>query len=331
MFSACVKDKPNTINAPAVQLSSVKKVYVINEGNFMSANASVSLYDPGTAQVVEDFFKAQNNLSLGDVAQSISFFNSNYYVVVNNSGKIVVCNDQFKYKTTINTGSSPRYILPISNSKAYVSDYKFTNQIGVLNLNTNTFTTSIPCAGWTEKMVLIYNKVFVTNMTTNYIYVINAINDTKTDSIAVGPNTGNILIDKNDNIWALSSGSLSQAINATLRKIDPVTNLVTTTFTFAAGNSPGNLCANKTKDTLYFLNNGIYRMAITDLTLPANPIVNGTGKSFYGLGINPNDFSVYAADAIDYIQRSKIYIFDVNGNPKGNFLAGINSNGFYFE
>jgi YVTN family beta-propeller protein len=327
--AACVKDKPNNTVQPVLQLSSDKKVYVVNEGNFMAGNASVSLYDPGTNQVIEDFYKAQNNLSLGDVAQSITSFNTDFYVVVNNSNKIVVCNDQFKFKTVIAGFTSPRYLIPVSNSKAYVSDY-LSNCIWVVNLNSNSITTSIPCSGWTEKMVLIYNKVFVTNMKKNFVYVINTVNDSKTDSINVGPNAGNIITDKNDNIWVLSSGDKPNSVNATLKKINPVTNTVESTLTFNSNDAPGYLCINKTKDTLYFLNNGIYKMPVTAAGLPSVPFING-GNNFYGLGINPNDYTIYAADALDYIQKSNIYIFYANGNQKTMFKAGINSNGFYFE
>ena len=83
-FYSCVKDRPNSTPQPAVQLSSQKKVYVINEGNFMSSNSSISLYDPGSNSVIENFYQSQNNAILGDVAQSISYFNSQFYTVVNN-------------------------------------------------------------------------------------------------------------------------------------------------------------------------------------------------------------------------------------------------------
>ncbi len=327
---SCVKDKPNNTIQPVLQLSSAKKIYVVNEGNFMNGNSSVSLYDSGTNQVIEDFYKTQNNSNLGDVAQSITEFNSNFYIVVNNSNKIIVCDNQFKFKSLINGFSSPRYFLPISNSKAYVSDLT-SNSISVINLNSNSIVSSIPCMGWTEKMVLIYNKVFVTNMKKNYVYVINSVNDLKIDSVNVGPNAGNILIDKNDDIWVLTGADKPNSINATLKKINPVSNAVILTHSFGINDLPGNLCINKTKDTLYFLNGAIYKMAITSGVLPSNAFIVNGNKNFYGLGINPNDFTIYAADALDYLQKSNIYIYDANGNQKTFFKAGVNSNGFYFE
>lgn len=331
LFS-CVKDKPQDTIQPVVQLSSAKKVYVINEGNFGSGNASLSLFDTGNNAVVENYYQTQNSSSptIGDVAQSLSNINGNFYLVVNNSGKIIVCDSQLKKVTQITGLSSPRYILPITNQKAYVSDYT-ANAISIVDLNTNTKTGTIACSGWTEKMVLIYNKAFVTNMKRNYTYIINTINDTKSDSINVGINAGSIVTDKFDKIWVLSSGDNATSILAKLSRIDPVTNLVEATYQFPTNNSPNSLCLNKTKDTLYYLNGGVYRMAISSTALPATEFIAKGTKNFYGLGVDPNDHTIYAADALDYVQKSTIYVFDANGNQKLNFKAGINANGFYFE
>ncbi|MBL7918308.1 MAG: hypothetical protein JNM96_07905 [Bacteroidia bacterium] len=157
-FASCVKDKPNKTVPTTVNLSAGKKVFIINEGNFMNANASVSLYDTGNESVVENYFYAQNNSALGDVAQSINKINNDYYIVVNNSGKIVVCNEYFVVRRNISGLTSPRYIIPVSNQKAYVSDL-YANAISIIDLNKGTKTGSIPCGGWTEKMVMLYNKV----------------------------------------------------------------------------------------------------------------------------------------------------------------------------
>ena len=52
---SCVKDKPQDVIQPQVQLTNAKKVYVINEGNYGSSNASVSLYDTGNNEVIENY------------------------------------------------------------------------------------------------------------------------------------------------------------------------------------------------------------------------------------------------------------------------------------
>lgn len=332
VITSCVKDKPQDIIQPQVQLTTAKKVYIINEGNFGSGNSSVSLYDTGNDAVIENFYQTQNTSSpsIGDVAQSLTNINGKFYLVVNNSGKIIVCDNHFKKLTQIVNLSSPRYILPITNQKAYVSDYNG-NEINVIDLNSNTKTDSIPCPGFTEEMVLIYNKAFVTNVKKNYVYVINTINNTKTDSIDVGTNAGSIVVDKNDKVWVLSGGDQTNNITGKLSRINPVTNQVETSYSFNLNESPFRLCLNKTKDTLYFLNGGIYRMAISNNNLPTSAFIEKGTKTFYGLGINPNDHGIYASDALNFSQKSRIYIYNSDGSPKKNFTAGLITNGFYFE
>lgn len=328
--AGCVKDKPVVQSPPDVHLSNARKIYVINEGNFTYNNSSVSLYDPGNSAVVEDFFKSQNNTVLGDVTQSMTYFQNQFFIVVNNSGKIVVCDDRFRVKYSITGFTSPRYMLPVSNSKAYVSDFK-SSSISILNIPSATITGSIYCPGWTEQMVMIYNKVFVTNKYRDYVYVINTITDTRTDSVYAGYGAGSIVIDKNDYVWVLSSGDPSKNIKGFLKRIDPVSLQVLKSFEFAGGDYPASLCLNKSKDTLYYLNNGICRMTVADNALPPSPFIAKGSKNFYGIGVNPDDYCIYAADALDYVQKSNIYIYDVSGNQKHFFKAGINSSGFYFE
>lgn len=330
LLQACVKDKPDSVPEPVISLTPAsKKVFVINEGNFGSGNASVSLFDPAKNEVVEDFYKTQNSAALGDVAQSMSRVNDNYYVVVNNSAKILVCDKDFKKTGQISGLTSPRYLLPVSNQKAYVSDL-YANAISIIDLNTRTKTGSILCYGKTEQMALVFGKVFVTNTESNYVYIINPSSDKIEDSVLVGKYASGIVADKNDKVWVLSTGDLPNAVGK-LSKINPLTNSVDVSFAFSSSEFPGSLCLNKGKDTLFFLNSGICRMAVTASSLPATPLIAKGTRNFYGLAVNPDSYFIYAADALDYSQRSTIYVYDQNGNQKTTFKAGINANGFYFE
>lgn len=332
MLFSCVKDKPNDILQPEVTFGSGSKVFITSEGNFGSNNASVSLFELANNSVVSDIYKTQNNNAvLGDVCQSMNKINNKYYIVVNNSGKIVVVNpSDFKLISTITGLQSPRYILPVTFNKAYVSDFS-AGAISIIDLNSNAKTGSIPCSGWTEQMVLIYNKAFITNNNSGYTYVINTINDQITDSINVGPYTGSIVMDKNSKIWILSGGSSSSSTAGKLLRIDPVTLTVELNLPFTTTDAPGNLCLNATKDTLYFLNKNVYRMAINSTSLPSSAFVTSTSNTFYGLGVSDKDYNVYVSDAIDYIQKSSIMVYSPNGGLKTTFKAGINASSFYFE
>ncbi len=334
LFTSCVKDTPPTPTTTVTSINSNNKVYVINEGQFthVPGNANVSLYDATTGTVIENFYSQQNsNAVLGDVCQSMTRYNNNYYIVVNNSHKIEVTSAyDLKQTATITGFNSPRYILPITYNKAYVSDL-FASTIQIVNLNTNTITGSITTYSTTEEMVLIYNKAFITSPSNNYCYVVNTITDLVTDSINVGKGASNITIDKNSKIWVLASGSSTASQVGKLVRINPVTLQIELSLTFTSADSPNQLCINKTRDTLYYLNKGIFQFPIISGALPAFPLVNQGSKAYYGLGINPVDYNIYVSDAIDYQQKSNIEIYLVNGSFKTSFHAGYISNGFVFE
>lgn len=330
LLSACVKDKPNSAVQPQVQLSSSKKVFVVNEGRFQNdGNGSVSLYDPQNGTVIENFYKTQNNAEVGNVAQSLNFFNGNYYLVINNSNKVLVCDAQFKKIGQIGNLNSPRYILQVTNEKAYVSDL-YANAVSIVDLNANAKTAAIGFSGETERMALIYNTAFITAPSTNYVYVVNTMNDTKTDSVLVGKGAASIVIDRNDKVWVLGSGDSPNSAGK-LTRINALSHQVEVSLSFNMNELPGNLCLNKTKDTLYFLNNDIFRMPVSSNALPASAFVSKGSRNFYGLGVNPNDYTVYAADALDYSQKSNIYIFNTDGSQRTVFKAGLIANSFYFE
>src|SRR5690606_23344317 len=113
-------------------------------------------------------------------------------------------------------------------------------------------------------------------------------------------------------------------------RINPETNAVEASWEVSSTNFLYKLCLNKTKDTLYFLNDNIYRMSISDNALPTSAFIEKGSKSFYGMGVNPNDYTIYTTDALDYTQKANVYIFKSNGTELKNFKAGVVANGFYF-
>lgn len=326
LFTSCVKDKPQEPINSTINLSSNNKVFVINEGKFQDpgAGAGISLYDAVSGNVAEDYFKQQNpSVVLGDICQNMIKHNGNYYLVVNNSQKIEVVNaSDFKKKTTITGLNSPRYLLPITYNKVYVSDL-YAHSIQILDLNSNAITGSIPTYSNTQQMVMIYNKAFITSYSSDYCYVINTVTDAITDSITVNKGASSLVLDKNSKLWVLSSSKLT--------RINPVTLQTELSLSFITTDSPFNLCTNKTKDTLYYLNNGICHLPIVNSALPATALIAKGTKDYYGLGINPNDYSIYVSDAAGFSQKSTIEIYTVNGVFLKSFKAGYVANGFLFS
>ena len=329
LLIACRKDRPEEPVRPPISVGE-GGVYITNEGNFGWGNASVSYYDATNGTVAEDLYEPANGVPLGDVCQSMRFFNGRGYLVMNNSNKVVVVDpNTFVTTATITGFNSPRYFLPVSNAKAYVTDLH-ANAISVVDLNSNSITGSIGCPGWTDELALVYGKVFVTNKSRNHVYVIDAATDLLVDSIAVSRGGNSIVEDAQGKLWVACSGG--GGTQPALYRIDPATLLVEATHAFTGPTAvPWRLTTNGDHSVLYFLKGHVYRMAITDGALPATPFIHANGRNFYGLGVDPDNGTVYVSDAIDYTQRGVVFRHAADGTALGEFLAGRIPNGFVFR
>ena len=329
-------------------------VFIINEGNFMYSNASLSYYNPKTQEIINDVFYKTNALPLGDVAQSMTINDSLGYVVVNNSGKIYIIDiNTFKYVGKITGLVSPRHIYFINKQKAYISDLysksifvynpilqQVTNTINISNGNTEFSQHN------SEMFVQTSNKVYINSWSyDNKILVINSISDEIIDSITVGKQPNSMLIDKNNNLWVLSDGGFAGSNygqeNASLTQINLQTNNIIQTLSFNdIDASPNNLCINSTRDTLYFVygnwassvsGSGIYQMSINDTELPTSPFISTGTKTIYGLNYDNENNELYFSDAVNNTQNGFVFRFKSNGIAIDTFKVGINPNGFCFK
>ena len=337
IFTACKKDPPrvpdtNNSNNNTPLPTSLSGVFISNEGNYTWGNGTVSFYNTSTGELEEDLFNKVNNRPLGDVAQSMCVFKGKGYIIVNNSGKIEIVNpSDFKSIGVINNLTSPRYFLGINSQKAYVTDL-FSNAISVIDLNTNTRIGSIPCPGWTEELMLINGKAFVSNIQKSYLYIVNTIDDAIEDSINVGLGSNSMVVDKNGKLWVLSGGDSNQQIPGSLHRINPNNKQIELSLTFPHNNFPRKLSINNTEEILYFLNKGVHKMLITDNNLPLLPFIPENNYLFYGLDVDPNTGIIYVADAIDYLQKGWIFRYKSEDAAKiDSFRAGIAPGDFLFN
>src|SRR5690625_3238126 len=123
-------------------------VLVLNEGAFMSGNASVSFIS-NTGEIQNNIFSTVNNRALGDVAMNIDFYEDLAFIVVNNSNTVeVVDRFTFESKATI-AGElyNPRYFKAY-NGLGYISNWGDGNDanddfIAIVDLNTFDFNSKI--------------------------------------------------------------------------------------------------------------------------------------------------------------------------------------------
>jgi len=319
-------------------------VYIVNEGNFMYNNASLSYYNIEKQNVYNDVFYVTNKLPLGDVAHSMAFHDSTGYVVVNNSGKIYCFDMQsFKYTGKITGLVSPRYIHFIDHNKAYISDL-YARSIAVANTRSLTITGYIDVNNRqphynthpTEQMVS-YDRFVFTNCWSNdnKILVIDTKTDKLVDSIEVPLQPTALLLDRFNKLWVLCDGgyaghSMGNELPA-LVKIDTETRLIERVFRFASYNPTYDLCTNGTRDTLYYISGAVWQMPVNSKHLPEKPFIEQHQNLFYTLGVDPVNTDIYVADAIDYVQAGVVYRFRRDAVPLDTFRVGINPGWFCFK
>lgn len=311
-----------------------KGLFVINEGNFMYGNASLSFYDPEKKQVQNDLFFSVNALPLGDVAQSMTIHNGLGYIVVNNSGKIYIINSSTgKYVGKITGLISPRYIHFISDSKAYITDL-YAAAISVFNPSTGHITGTIPTPGHTstETMVQWGDYLFVACWSGDHtVLMIDTRTDQVVNEIMTAAQPSGLALDKNNKLWVLCGGGNGAGQTAKLQRIDPLSLSIEKEFSFNATDKPSRLIMDKYKETLLFLNNGIWKMNVGADQLPDQPLFSSTGNLYYGLSIDPANSEIYFSDAIDYLQKGIIYRCSFEGAMIDSFKTGIIPGSFCFK
>lgn len=328
---ACGKETTTT-PTPTPQIVKEQGVFIANEGGFGFNNASLSFYNFEEQVANHELFKNANGRALGDVLQSMTLHQEKLYLIMNHSNVIEVIDpENFQLISTIGTFNSPRYLLPVSESKAYLSDL-FEDVIYVLDLASETINREIPLKGWTEEMVQFEDKVFVSNRESKMVYVIDINTDALIDSIPTSYNSNSLQLDKNNKLWVYCSGDESNNQLGGLFVINPTNHEVEKNLSFsdyAVGAWP-RMAMNETKDTLYYLKDGLYRLPIQANDLAEAPFIPQNDRIFYALGVQASTGDLFIGDAIDYQQRGWILQYNSSGVERQSFKAGVIPNGFFF-
>jgi len=348
MLTGCMKDDELwEFEKPAYDIP-YTGIFVINEGNFMYGNASLTYYDPETRQVINDVFFQTNALPLGDVAHSMTIRDSLAYVVINNSGRIYIFNkNTFEVEGKITGLTSPRYMHFISESKAYVTDL-YARSIAVVNPQTREVTGAIPVSNSnggfyqhaTEQM-LQYDRYVYTNCWSydKQVLMIDSDTDRVIDSIEVRKQPNSMVLDRDNALWVLCDGGTEGSPYGTeeagLMRIGAGSTEAELVLGFSPGQMPRDLKINGTGDTLYYINGDVFQYAIFDSSGPElvvkSPYEGSISGGFYGLEVDPFSSELYVADAIDFVQRGMVYRFNPEGIAIDTFKTGIAPGGFCFN
>lgn len=318
-------------------------VFVLCEGSYGSGTASLWFYEPDTKEVKADVFGLANDAMLGDVGQSLYLFNSMLYVVVNNSG-VVYAIDRTTgvVKGMIDNLLSPRFVaIDNSGTKGYISQM-YTSKVVTFDPRTLERTGSISLEGvaGSEQMVVWSDKLFIASWSNDHkIAVIDTTTDKQIDTIQVGVQPYSIALDKNNTLWIVCDGgnewsSLPEGVTMeapSLWKLNTETLEAQKVHEFQMGSYfASHLATNGSANTLYFINGSVWAFDVASDTFPTNPLIELSGWSYYGLGINPHNGDIYIADAKDYMSSGAVLRYSAGGEKLDEFEVGVCPSKFAF-
>ena len=333
LFSiSCEENNLSTIDLNRKYLTGTG-VFILNEGNFMGGNGSVSFYSKDSLKIYNDIFSEVNERPLGDVPNSMNIFGGKGYIIVNNSGKIeVVENNTLRSTATITGLISPRLMKFVNSSKAYVSSL-YSDSVVIIDPSINQISGYINIRRSSEAIEISGNKAFIANWTNGHeLMVINTLNNKVIDSIYVAVEPESMVIDKNGKLWVLCTGGYMNKQSPELIRINTTTDGIEQRFIFSARYSyPTNLTINGRQDMLLFLDNGVKRMNINDSQLPESLFINQKRGYFYKMGIDPISGEVFTTDAGNYQQKGKVFRYSSDGIVLDSLMADIIPSSFCFK
>lgn len=340
IVSGCVKERDT---GPAGEYQ--KGVFIINEGSFTNSNGEISHLNKDNKTITNKLFETVNKRPLGgDVVQSMSIIANTGYIVCNNSNKIeIVDASTFESKGQIENLALPRYMVGVNN-KGYVSEWvSFTSngRISVLDLTTNKVTKTIEVGRLPEQLAIINNKLYVANSGENFLSVINLNNETIEKNLTVSDAPTDFRIDSNVKLWVLCGGKKVYDNNppdyidenastpGSLVRVNPVSGSAELTLPFTDVSSPEDLQINGQRNRLYYSYRGaVYTHDISAQSLSTTALIN---RSFYGLGVDPVDDILYAAES-SFSSDGKVIRYNTSsGTPIDSVNVTIGPNGFVFR
>lgn len=312
-------------------------ILIANEGPFGDGTGTITFVSDDLSVVEQNIYKNVNGSDLGNVVNSLGFADDNAYIVANNSHRVMIADRySFEKKDSIVSGlENPRHFVSDGSTRGYITAWgdamdENDDYIAVIDLTTNTITTTIPVELGPERILNHGSNIYVAHEgawgQNNLISVISGTSVTKTITVGDIPNS---MVVVGDHLYVLGGGNPDYSGNETagsITKIDLNSNEVIETFTFEETEHPSELVTDGI-NLYYNLNGKVYKTGLSSISLPEEAVIDGF---FYRLQINNG--LLYATDAKDYVSNGALYVYDLTSYSKiGEVPTGLIPGGIYFN
>lgn len=320
-------------------------VFILNEGNFNTPNGSISfLSDSAGHDVVNNITQEANDgRLLGDVIMDLDLVGDRAYIVANNSNKVDVVNAYTFELEGIVDLKQPRHFTAGGPGKAYVSEWVAfgqPGQVSVIDLNTLKVVKTIPVGPQPEELLVVDGKLYVAISGADVITVINTSTDAVETNIQVSDGPAELEVGIKNRLWVLAKGktvynddwsvNYDETTAGALVSVNTANNTVINTLTFGSNqHTPDNLAITGDGGRLYYnYQGGTFEQNASSASLAITPLID---RSFYGLGVDPENGYIYGGDSNAFAGDGTVYIYQPDGTKVSEVKVGIGPNGFVFN
>ncbi len=297
-------------------------LFIINEGQFSNSNASLDYFLPHKDTVLQRVYQTVNQEELGDIFQSVSFDEDNLYLIINNSGKIIVIDRlSLQKKGTIEGLPSPRQMVYTGTGNLWYVSNLFSQHLYVVNTATMQIDDMIETGSSTDPILKVDNKLYIGLPNTNTL-LIKEDGSNSFDTLLVNKGASSLVKDNDNNVWLLCYGDFYQSGEAGIFKINTQSHTIEKTIAIAEG-FPSELVYSSRNNALFYLNTDLFKLELDADTEPVNPYIKASGRTIYGVTVDEPRNELYLADAINFVERGFVYRYTMSGVVIDTIPAGI--------
>ena len=326
-----------------------KGIIISAEGVFNDKDGSISYVNNGLTESQNFIYAGKNGALLGGLIQSITFTDTDAYIVLNDVNTIIITDRYtFEKKGQITTGlKNPRY-MTVVNGKGYVTNWGDGSDINddylaIIDIATNTIeATTISLANGVEQILNKNNKLYVSHkgaFSTNNIISIVDLNASNTVSIiTVNDNPDEMVFDNAGNLIVLSEGNtiydaswnVVDKTTSAISFIDLSSNTISKKLEFPAQESAAFMTYQNGKVYYYKgADSKVYTIDESATVLATEGIDVG---GIYGMNVRDNDLFTVSYEFATTTTLSKFKAYDLNTKAEVySTLVGIGASKIYFN